>query len=133
MEIKSTKRDPWGRALGKPPSRKHKRPINEIGDTFPVIDTFFNCRMKTSDDWYPNLEGPDGVMDEVQVGIIGWNQHYNKGETAYRIHVWGGDDCGMERDYKYEEITPQEMFELVMLFPEPLTKDWLEKQGFGPA
>lgn len=128
MKITSAKRDRWGRPIGfkgsKPGGRKNKK--------LHIVDYFFTCRMKTSDNWYPNLDGLDG-KDEVQVSIIGWADYYEDGKEAYRIHVWGGDDLGMERDYKYEETTPQELFELVMSMPEPLTFNWLKEQGFYPA
>ncbi len=133
MEIRSTKRDRWNRALGPRSGRKRKKPINDLGDTQPVIDTFFSCRLKTSDWWSPNLVGSDGQEDEVQVSIIGWSNHYKAGQLAYRISVWGGDDTGLERDYLYEETTPTDLFRLVLSFPESLTKSWLREQGFYGA
>lgn len=128
MEIKSTGRDNWGRPHG----FKGKRPGGRKKKKVTMVDRFFTCRMKTSDNWYPSLENLEGDEEEVQITIIGWAHQYKEGEVAYRIGVWGGDDFGLIRDYKYEETTPQKLFELVMSIPEPLTQAWLEERGFYP-
>ena len=80
------------------------------------------------DDWAPNLEGPDGVRDEVEVTVLGWRNNYrdDADEPAYRVCVWGGDDLGLERDFMYAETEPLWLVLMVLeAFPEPLTKDWL--------
>ena len=120
-----------------PPSGKKR------GRKEPTIDYFFKGRMKVPvdtpegpgrflDDWAPNLVGPEGVHDEVEVAILGWRTHYkeNATEPAYRVCVWGGDDLGMECDYHWIETTPLVLLRMVLLWPEPLTKTFLRSIGF---
>ncbi len=119
----------------------------------PPIDYFFKARMKVPtnvegleaytvmgerflDDWAPNLAGPEGKLDEVEVSILGWRKLYgSKSEHAsYRVAVWGGDDLGYERDYMFDETTPEKLVRMVLDFPEPLTKKYLVNElGFWHA
>ena len=82
------------------------------------------------EDWSPNLEGPEGVRDEVEVTVLGWREHYHKDaeQPAYRVCVWGGDDTGYERDFHFTETEPLWLVLMVLNdFPEPLTKEWLRE------
>lgn len=112
--------------------KKHKVPKRRV-------DTFLKVRFKVPievdegderflDDWAPNLRGPEGVCDEVEITVLGWRENYSVEATqpAYRVCVWGGDDFGLERDFMFEEVEPLWLVLLVLNdFPEPLTKDWL--------
>lgn len=46
----------------------------------------------TSDDWHPNR--PDGT---VRISFM------ELSTRQWRVCVWGGDDCGMERDFNAED------------------------------
>jgi hypothetical protein len=88
------------------------------------------------DDWAPNLRGPEGRRDEVEVTVLGWRKFYydDAAEPAFRVCVWGGDDLGYERDFHFTETTPEWLVKMVLDFPEPLTKDYLiEQVGMWPA
>ena len=100
-----------------------------------TVDRFLQCRMKTADDWYPNLTGPEGKEDEVQVTVLGWRKHYDPEDEspAFRVCVWGGDDFGLERDFSYSETTPLELVQFVLWMPQPVTQQWLRDQGFWNA
>jgi hypothetical protein len=52
-------------------------------------------RRPTSDDWYPNL--PDGTVTVMFVELS---------TGQWRVCVWGGDDCGMERDFAHVDRQP---------------------------
>ena len=112
-----------------------------------VVDTFFKCRMKVPvdepddggrflDDWAPNLTGPEGIDDEVEVTVLGWIKYYSSDaeQPAFRVCVWGGDDLGLERDFHFDETEPLWLVQMVLDFPEPLTKDYLiDKVGMWGA
>ena len=125
--ILSAARDRFGRVGGRPPGKSRKGRVDR------TIDRFFHCRMKTDDDWAPNLESADGTPDEVDVTILGWGWEYEEGKVAYRVCVWGGDDFGYERDYKFEETNPTELVKFVLSWPSVVNRSWLELQGFYPA
>lgn len=54
-------------------------------------------------------------------------------ERVYRISVWGDDDLGYDREWRHDETTVENLVRYVLYFPEPLTFEWLEREGFGPV
>lgn len=58
----------------------------------------------TSDDWYPSYHldsWHQGVQKQglVEVAFVQTGPDPKNGLGEWRVCVWGGDDCGMERDY----------------------------------
>lgn len=117
------------------PSRKKKKPS--------PFRRYFKARVKVpvgdpvegadgnryDNDWAPNCVGPEGIRDEVEVCVRGDDR-----EAIYRITVWGGDDLGYHREWRHDETTPEKLVRYVLSdFPEPLTFEWLEQEGFGPV
>lgn len=54
-------------------------------------------------------------------------------DSIYRITIWGDDDLGYDREWAHTETTPEKLVRYVLAFPEPLTFEWLEAEGFGPV
>lgn len=130
-----------------PPARRRGKKKPER-----VVDAFFKCRMLVpshpddfdwlldwglfDEDWAPNLPGPSGRLEEVEVTVLGWREYYSDDaeQPAFRVSVRGGDDLGYERDFHFTETEPAWLVQMVLDFPEPLTKDYLINQvGMWPA
>lgn len=55
----------------------------------------------TPDDWYPTL--PDGLV-RGSVFIDTEVSRALYGNYFVRISFWGGDDCGIERDFFFDDV-----------------------------
>jgi hypothetical protein len=78
----------------------------------------------TADDWCPNFAG-----DEVRVTAV--ELVSTTGDINFvRVHVWGADDLGMEKDWPIEMMP----FELAVIIadglPKPIRKEDLTLLGF---
>lgn len=80
----------------------------------------------TSDDWYPNFE-----RNTVRVRI---SSTVTGGQAWARLSVWGADDDGRETDRHCRTAdlpaVVRELNKLADSFPNPITKRWLERNGF---
>lgn len=61
----------------------------------------FKCRVKTTDNWYPNFPEDEveltlHIPDIEMIGKVQWCYHF-------RVSVWGNDDMGMKRDFFSQE------------------------------
>ncbi len=84
-----------------------------------VRDIRHGCAVLTDEDWYPTV---DGKLSLTVVSVA----YY----PMIRIHIWGGDDFGMEKDYNISEITFEEAKKEADAIPEPITVRWLLENGF---
>ena len=59
---------------------------------------------RTEDDWLGSyrIEGDCRVNMLVEVKFTQTGPDPKHGDGAWRVCVWGNDDCGMERDYTDE-------------------------------
>lgn len=55
---------------------------------------------ETTDNWFPSykVEGR-AYLQLVTVELTQTGPDPNAGNGEWRVCVWGGDDCGMERDF----------------------------------
>lgn len=115
------------------PSRKNKKPSPfrryfKTRIKVPVSNPVDEGGNRYDNDWAPNCKGPEGVRDEVEICVRGDDM-----AAIYRITIWGGDDLGYDREWKRDETTVENLVRYVLSFPEPLTREWLEAEGFGPV
>lgn len=90
---------------------------------------------RTSDDWYPSYslnEYNKGIEHQKLVEVTfcqtGPNPPYNGG---WRVCAWGGDDCGMEKDFSDETFAWNCFLQVIGL--DDVTKDKLHDMGFVSA
>lgn len=84
--------------------------------------TCHKCMVNTDEDWYPTDEG------KLKMSVI-----QEPRSKFIRICIWGGDDFGMEKDYKMSENTFEDALLEADVIPEPVTVTWLLENGFDYA
>jgi hypothetical protein len=124
----------------RPPSRKKKKKRQQRFHRYfkarvkvpteeePASDSYEDVKNFVNNTWAPNCRGPEGVRDEVEVCVRGDDE-----DCVYRISIWGDDDLGYERVWDHAETDVETLVRYVLSFPEPLTFEWLEQEGFGPV
>lgn len=99
----------------------------------PNVRTVVSFTYPTSDDWFPNLP-----RNTVQVSMFLYENPDRVGHWKHnhiKINVSGADDTCMAR---YEDVAEQNkearvkelVFWLENKLPNPLTMEWLRKNGF---
>lgn len=76
--------------------------------------------IRTKEDWYPSFrpgetyEGAHTLgCDALRVGMVELNWYIPNSEEEWRVHVWGGDDFGMELDQPSKEVA-QELYDKIV-------------------
>ena len=82
-------------------------------------DIHHGCKVDTNEDWHPTING------QLRLSV-----YRSKIGLMYRICIWGGDDFGMEKDYKLYRNTFKKLKEEADAIPEPITEEWLKQNGF---
>lgn len=82
-------------------------------------DIRHSCKVDTDEDWHPTING------QLTLSVI-----RSKVGLMIRICVWGGDDFGMEKDYKLYRITFKNAKKEADAIPEPITVEWLKQNDF---
>lgn len=89
----------------------------------------FELYIPTIEDWHPSFDGPS-----LRVSV--YSSEY-EAHARVLISVWGANDTGMEYwvacPLKSRESAVENAIALVKTFPRPLTRAWLEAQGFQRA
>lgn len=80
-------------------AKKLLQPINRTvgGEAFTSGQLILKEILPTSSDWCPTLPG-NLVEVSLNLNIGVYNQW--EGQNWHRVSVWGGDDMGMEKDFK---------------------------------
>ena len=90
---------------------------------------------RTTDDWHPSyqLSGWNkGVEHQKLVDVIFTQTGPNPPvDGKWRVCVWGGDDCGLERDFSTESEAWACFLEVIGL--EDVTMEALIERGFVSA
>jgi len=91
---------------------------------------------RTSDDWYPSYTLTQRVrsgepLKLVEVKFTQTGPDPKSGNGEWRVCVWGGDDCGMERDFADENEARAIFHEVIYL--DDVTMAALRKYGFVSA
>lgn len=97
----------------------------------------WRCFKPTRDDWYPSYQMKGYFRGEkdiqmVEVSCVSLEPFTKEGDKRVaRVCVWGGDDCGRERDFEDREEAIA-VYHLLMGV-EFIRRAALEKMGFVRA
>lgn len=84
----------------------------------------------TSESWFPSytIDGGKSLLVEVRFTQTG---PHPPADGDWRVCVWGGDDCGMERDFSNEEEAWNCFLQVIGL--QDVTRAALKDRGFSSA
>lgn len=98
----------------------------------PLAEVRF--RIATTDEWFPCHDNRTVEVSlhrdppRAQCGQ-GWDSLPRQPGSVWRLAIWGADDDGRERVFETEE----EMRQMAARLSVPVTKAWLERNGFVQA
>lgn len=108
---------------------------NSIIKSNKVINMRVDVFKRTSDDWFPSYslqQWNKGVESQMLVEVTfcttGPKPPHN---GDWRVCAWGGDDCGMEKDFKDETLAWNCFLQVIGM--EEVTMKALEDMGFVSA
>lgn len=86
---------------------------------------------RTIDDWYPSYRIETMATTPRLIVEVSFLEFPNN--AGWRVCAWGGDDCGLEKDFKREQRDAAWATFVEVISQKTVEKWWLKDKGFWPA